>query len=202
MNGYSSTEDDEGLYGDESESVYDEAARGGRFRPFNPKMAKGGNLYKPRPSGNYVTQTQLETALTRVGGQIKTNAEATQAVNNRVNGIGVRLDSEVAKRKKDHEAFRKQLQSSSQMAILPLLLQTPPKIAVKDAAGNPVVLQSGGKPAFITTADTSSNLLPLVLLMGMGGMGGMGGSGGDGKGSDDNNMMMLMVVLLMSQQNK
>jgi hypothetical protein len=204
MNGYSTEYDESFLEDYESiDGEYDEAAPSRRFRPFQPKMAKGGNLYKSRPqtgTGNYVTQTQLEAALTRVGGQIKTNAEATEAVNKRVNGTGVRLDEEIARRRKADEGVRKQIQSSSQMSILPLLLQTAPTITVKDASGQPAALAAapvGAKNTVsITASQSSTTLLPLVLLMGMGGL------GGDGKGSDDNNMMLLMMVLLMSQQTK
>jgi hypothetical protein len=201
MNEYSTEYDESSLEDYEAiDGEYDEAAPSRRFRPFQPKMAKGGNLYKSRPSGNYVTQTQLEAALSRVGGQIKTNAEATEAVNKRVNTTGIRLDEEIARRKKGDEGVRKQIQSAGQMGILPLLLQTPPKIVVKDAAGQPAALKAapaGDKNTVsITASDSSSNLLPLVLLMGMGGF------GGEGKSSDDNNMMLLMIVLLMSQQTK
>ena len=44
-----------------------------------PRTAPGRGLYQPRPSSNYVTQTQLQTALAKVGQQINTNSEANMA---------------------------------------------------------------------------------------------------------------------------
>jgi hypothetical protein len=198
MNGY--TEYDESLLEDyeSGEPETDEAARPRTFQPLRKPKGPQAPLYKPpTPNGTYVTHRQLETALTRVGAQIKTNVDATQAVTSRANSIGVRLDGEIAKRKKDHETVRKQLQNSSQMAILPLLLQTPPKITVTDDTKG-AIQGSDNKPKSVSITDTSSsNLLPLVLIMSMGGMG--GGLGSDSKDSGDNNMMMLMAVLLLSQ---
>jgi len=193
MNDY--TESDESLLEDYESG--DEAAPSRRFQPLRPPKRPQGPLYQPpTPNGSYVTHRQLETALARVGGQIKTNTDATQALTSRANSIGVRLDGETATRKKQHETVRKQLQNSSQMAILPLLLQTPPKITVTtDTSG--AVKGSDNLNKTIAITDTSSNLLPLILIMSMGGMG--GGFGSDSKDSGDNNMMMLMAVLLMSQ---
>src|SRR5437763_2875997 len=63
-------------------------------KPYRPRVPSGRGLYKQRPTGNYVTQVQLQAALARVGQQIKTNATATKAVS-------ARVDKEMIARKKE-----------------------------------------------------------------------------------------------------
>lgn len=194
MNGYESDEgfesvadlleDIESDESDESDESEERTRR--RTRPFRAKVPSGRGLYKPRPSGNYVTQVQLQAALTRVGGQIKTNAEATKALSGRVNTITKRVDDEAIARKKEIGAVKKEVSSARQMGILPLLLTSTPKLKSITIAGT----TSPASAEF----ERQDNLLPLVLLMGSGGLG-----GGDGKGSDDN-MMMMMAVLMAGQK--
>jgi hypothetical protein len=200
MNGYESEEsfdsvadllDD--IESEESEeSIESEERTRPRSRPIRPRVPSGRGLFRPRPpigagGGNYVTQVQLQSALTRVGAQIKTSADATKALSGRVNTISQRVDDEATARKKDVAAIKKEVSSARQMGILPLLLTSTPELTEITIAG--------------TTSPASAkfkrqdNLLPLVLLMGSGGLGGSG----DSKGSDDN-MMMMMAVLLSSQR--
>src|SRR5262245_13807683 len=75
----------------------DERVRRRRVRPRTPS---GQGLYRSRPSNNGVTQAQLQTALTRVGQQIKEGSTATQQLAGRVNTLVDRLDKEIASRKK------------------------------------------------------------------------------------------------------
>jgi hypothetical protein len=193
MNGYESDEGIESvaelledIESDESDEA--EASRSNRFRRLpavRPKLPSGQGLFRQRPSSQNVTQVQLQAALTRVGAQIKTNADATKTVGTRVNTVNNRVDAEIAARKKETGAIKKELSSGKMMGILPLLLTKPPKLTkiTVDPTSHAVTSQEYEK---------QDNLLPLVLLMGMGGMGG-------GEGQSENNMMPLLMVLMLSK---
>lgn len=193
---YESDEMFTGFADDTESDESDEAIR--RRRPFRPRVPTGRGLYSPRPNTQHVTQVQLQTALARVGRQIKENADATRAVGAKVNETNARLDKEAAERKKQMEAAQKAIKKSRETTILPLLLASKPKldpqtvlvpVLGKDAAGKDVVTQVPVLAPGTKIADTSDNLLPLVLLMGM---------GGDdfGKGGDDNTMLLMALVLM------
>ena len=181
---------------DYGEADYSEARRGGRRSP--PRTASGSGLSTPRPSSQYVTQTQLQTALTKVGAQIKTNSDAITSVSNRVSTQTELLTKEVAARKKESEQIKRDLRQTREMAaILPLLSQ-PSSVQLTAAA-----VPTGTTPpkALVDSGDTLSTLLPFLLLGGMGGSSsGSGGGGGGGMfgsgGGDDSSSMMMMVLLL------
>jgi len=168
---------------DESDEEFDdERSR----RPFRAKVPTGKGLFKARHAqgaqGNAVTQGQLQEALARVGGQIKAESDAVKALSARVNT----LDTDVAKTRKVVGSTRKEAANSRMMSILPLLLQKPPELTITRTS--PTDANSPVKDVAIKSS--SDNLLPLILLMGMGGTG-----GDNGKGSDDNSMLMMALVL-------
>ena len=161
--------------------------RGGRRGSPRPKVPSGQGLYKPRPTGNYVTQVQLKSAMDRVGAQIKTNADATKAVNTRVNVVNDRVDKETATRKKENADLNKKIKKSQEAGLLPLLLQKAPEKETKTLTGVTVNGVANQNIEVVTNVkQPSDNLLPLLLIMGMGG----------GMGSDDSSMGLMAVALL------
>jgi hypothetical protein len=185
----------ENLESDESDEA-DIERRRQRFR--QPRTATGRSLYPQRPSTNYVTQVQLQTALARVGQQIQTNSKAVAAVNSRINTISseqTRLSSalkkETEERKKELEAQKKNFNQTVQLlSILPLLSRPQTKTITTTANG----LASGDK-VVVDGSDTLTALLPLLLV---GGLGGSGGLGSSSEGGMDN--LLLPIVLIASQQ--
>jgi hypothetical protein len=171
---------------DESDDTESDEERS-TFRRFRPKVASGNNLFKGRPQGNYVTQVQLQSALTRVGSQIKVESDAIKGLSTRVNSIG----SDIVKTRRTVGAVKKEVSNDRMMSILPLLLTKPPVLKSFTATTGTGATE---KTEDVTVTDSvfekQDNMLPLLLLMGMGGMG-----GGDGKG-DDNSMMLMALVLL------
>jgi len=149
--------------------------------------------FKSRPAPGapqYVTQTQLEAALTRSDGKIKTVADGVTQINTRLNGLAVAAKKEADERKKTLDAQNKDINQKLQlMAMLPVLT-TAPTTKITD---------NGGTVQDVEIQDTSSlnKLLPLLLVTGMGGTGGFGGndSGGDGGGG----MMMMALVLALAK---
>jgi hypothetical protein len=182
----------EDIGSDESDDEANSFNRG-RLRAIRPKVPSGQGLFRSRPTGQNVTQVQLQAALARVGAQIKTNADATKAIGTRANTVNSRLDAEFAARKKETVAIKKDLSSSRMMSILPLLLTKPPELksfTTTDETG-------ASQTTTVTKSEYAAqdNLLPLILLMGMGGFG-----GGDSKSGDDSMAMMLPLVLILSTQ--
>src|SRR5215218_8228999 len=154
------------LEDDESDDS-DEATRRQRFRG-RPRTATGRGMYTPRPQGNYVTQTQLQTALAKVGEQLRTNSNAIAAVTTRVNTVAAGQTKQIA-------ALRSELNNTRQMSILPLLLSRPPAIeslAIKsatDAAGTTIppgsnITNTAGTELQVDAKykSDSNNMLPLV----------------------------------------
>lgn len=187
--GYDSVfEMDESDESDES----DEARRGGGRRRgrrggSRPKVPSGQGLYKPRPNGTYVTQIQLKSAMDRVGGQIKQNADATKAVNTRVDVVNDRVDKETVARKKENADLNKKFKKGQEASLLPLLLQKAPEKETKTISGVTVNgVQNQTLDVVTNVKQPSDNLLPLLLIMGMGG----------GMGSDDSSMGILAIALL------
>ncbi len=153
---------------DEVDEALDEARRGGRRPPV--RTSGGGNTYRPRPNNNFVTQAQLQAALGRVSGQIATNSTAIKTVDGRVRGLTseqVRVTSalrkEIAERKKDAEAVRREIQSTREMAaILPIVAKNNPIVGLLALGMGGGSFLGGGGSA--TAGDTSSWLLPAIVL--------------------------------------
>jgi hypothetical protein len=124
----------------------------------------------------------------RVGAQIKTNADATKAVNTRVNVANDRIDKEAATRKKEDAELNKKIKKGQEASLLPLLLQKAPEKEVRTLSGVTVNGVAGQTVEVVTNVkQPSDNLLPLLLIMGM---------GGGGMGSDDSSMGLMAVALL------
>src|SRR5258707_6937067 len=181
----------------DSESEAAEAARPIRKPSSQPS-------FKPRPAPNapqYVTQTQLETSLTRVDGKVKTFAESISTVSSRIAAISASLKKEADERKKTGEGLNKDINQKMQMlGLLPLLI---PQKSAALAPGTLADANGANIPA-VATPDANSaldSLLPLLMISGMGGTGGSGGFGfgSDGSGSDGS-MMMLALVLALSNK--
>jgi hypothetical protein len=158
--------------------------------------------YKPRPAPgtpNAVTQAQLEAALARVDGKIKTVVTSVSTIHSRLNSIAASSKKEAEERKKGLEGQGKDINQKLQLlALLPLLIQTPSTTLnaatpLKDSAGNPINTIS------VPDTNTMDSILPLLLVSGLGSYsGGGGGLGlGDGSGSDSS-MMLLALVLAFS----
>ena len=191
-------ESDEG-----SDEGFDEAKSWSRQRP---KTATGKSAYSPRPTAQYVTQTQLQTALAKVGSQISTNSSAINKVGGQVSQVLGTVKKEVAERKKDASSLKNNLSQTQQMAaILPLLAQTSSLTLSApvpvDATGG-----SGGTPQIdsgVTLPIQSNNMnlmLPLLLMTGIGdGSSGGGGLFG-GSGTDNSSLMMLALVMAMGNK--
>ncbi len=175
----------------ESESESAEAARG-RGAPRRPSSQPS---FKPRPSPTapqYVTQAQLEAALARSDGKIKTIADGVSTISARINATSTAARRESEERKKAIDTQGKDLNQKMQlMAMLPVLI-TPKTAKVLDIDG--VTTDN-----VVVPDDSSLNkLLPLLLVTGMGGTGGFGASG-DSSGDSSNSMMMMAMVLALGR---
>jgi hypothetical protein len=184
-----------------------------------PRKPSSQPSYKPRPvpgTPNGVTQAQLEAALTRVDGKIKTVSDGVSTISSRLSSIASATKKEVDERKKTVDTTSKDLNSKLMMlAILPALVQPtytiPPVVIPAGTAlpggstASPVSLQyasASGQPANpvggavdVSPDSNTLNLMLPVLVMAGGGM----GLGTDSTGSSDTNtMMMLALVLAMS----
>ena len=173
----------------------DESDAEARTRWQRPKVASGSGLFRQRPGTTYVTQQQMQLALARVSAQIKTNSTAVATLTTRVNTVNDTIKKEQAARKKDSEAIRGDVRQMRDMTmLLPFLSGSTTRSMTANTAG----LQQGDK--VLIQGDTFSQLMPLLLLGGMGsGGGGMFGGSGSSGGSD-NSMMMMMMVLAMSNR--
>src|SRR4029453_15283991 len=147
---------------DESEEPIEADEERARFRPFRPKVPSGKGLFRGRPESRYVTQIQLQSALTRVGGQIKATADATKTLSTRVNTLG----TDVSKVRKDVAAVRKEASSGRMMSMLPMLMMKPPALKT-------IQLEGEATPTKVTSAEFEAPdmLLPLMLMLLGGGLG-------------------------------
>jgi len=187
---------DEMFEADEADEA-DEAAPPWKRRAPRPSVATGRGLYRPRPTTQYVTQAQLETALAKVGGQIRTNSSAISTLNNRVAGASAVAKKEAADRKKDTTALKNNLSQTQQMAAIMPLLTQPQHITVSetidDDNGNPQI--PSNTELLVNGNNTTSLLLPLLLMSSVGGGDSSSGGGIFGGGGDNSTLMMLALVL-------
>jgi hypothetical protein len=203
-NGYVETEDLEDLV--EALEEYDEeddlAERRRKSRRPPPPTSSGNGLYQQRPSGN-VTQAQLQTAMARVGAQIKTNSDAIKTLNARVATVSsdqarhaAALRKEAADRKRETAALRNQVQRASQNSLLLFLLTQPKTVGPTTTADKVGGVDVGvGTKLVVQQGDGASSLLPILLLAG--GLGGGGGGGGDGQASTNEGIDPLVAVAMM-----
>jgi hypothetical protein len=184
------------MEGFESES---EAAERAPFR--RPSSVPS---FRPRaPSApTYVTQPQLEAALTRVDGKIKTVTDSSASVSARVAALHASSKKEAEERKKSVDTQSKDLNQKVQLlALLPLLIQSPSASNPNVAGGN--LLDGSGNAITAVNVPSTNKLdavLPLLLVSGLGsGGGGLFGGGSDGTGGSDNSMMLLALVLAFAK---
>ena len=144
--------------------------------------------FKPRPAPgtpNAVTQAQLEAALSRVDGKIKTVADGVSTISTRVASLSVASKKEAEERKKGVEGTGKDLnQKLMMLAILPALVQPTFTVPAIPAGGAAVPAQT------ISPNPNALNLmLPVLSIAGS-------GFGTSSDGSSDTNMMMMMALVL------
>lgn len=176
----------------ESES---EAAEGRGARA--PRRPSSQPSFKQRPAPGapgYVTQTQLEAALTRSDAKIKTVADGVSTINSRLSGLSAAAKKEAEERKKSVDSQNKDLNQKLQlMAMLPVLMT--PSTATPDP---PIHVAGSTDTLSVLVPDSSpmNKLLPLLLISGLGSAGGVG-LGGDSSSDGGSSMMMLALVLAL-----
>lgn len=144
--------------------------------------------FKQRPSPStpmYVTQTQLEAALSRVDGKIKTVSDGVSTINSRLTSLSTSLKKEADARKKTTESQGKDLNNKVMMlSILPALVQ--PTFTIP-------AIGSGGAPQQTISANPNALglLLPLLAVVGT-------GTGDGTSSSSDNSMMFMMLALVLA----
>ena len=142
----------------------------------NVPTAPGRNPYRAPAEAGYVTQKQLEEALTRVGVDIKRNAVGIKTINSRLNGITTRVDDVVGVNKIQSREIGKLDRRTKADAVLELVgsLQQNGGLtafqAFKSAVGggligdgtgtfgNPLVL--GGIGLLLSNPNILGNILP------------------------------------------
>jgi hypothetical protein len=180
------------------ESEYEFAER----RPI-PKPSSKPSFQKRTPP-SYVTQVQLEAALARVDGKIKTVVDGMSSVNSRLNSLTSTIKKENEDRKKDVEAQKRDVNQKVQMlALLPLLTPRPtftiPAVITPGTATTAASFATGASTTIqADSGGTLNALLPLLLISGIGGSGGLGG--GTDSGMDSS--MLLVLALVLGQPNK
>jgi hypothetical protein len=182
----------------ETEFEGEAARRGGPPKPSSKPS------FKPRPTQAtpmYVTQPQLEAALTRVDGKIKTVSEGVSTINSRLASLAAAAKKEAEERKKTTESQGKDLnQKLMMLAILPALVQPTFNIPAQNITLT--AAQTGGTGA-ITTAVTipgqsniSSTSTALTAMLPVLAIAGTGTDGGFG--SDNSTMMMMALAVALS----
>ena len=148
--------------------------------------------FQPRTPPSYVTQVQLEAALTRVDGKIKAVTDGVSTLTSRVNTLNSTIKKENEERKKEGESQKKDLNQKVQLlALLPMLTKPPTyTITAKAIDGtnptSPVTLSPD-------PGGSLNALLPLLLVSGLGSSSGGIGLGGD-SGSDNSLLLMALVL--------
>src|SRR5262249_36512046 len=124
-----------------------------------PRRPSSQPSFRPRPSPGTapgVTQAQLEAALTRVDGKIKTVADGVSTISSRVATLTTAAKKEADERKKGVEGSNKDLnQKLMMLAILPALVQPSFTITANKLGA--------GTPAADTKISADSNALNLML---------------------------------------
>lgn len=179
---YANPEDYDASFDESLDEDYDEARarQRPRPRPMPPRLptAQASSYRPPMPAavaGSPVTQTQLREVIARFNTALTTNGKAITQVDGRTRALATeqqRLDGglrrELADRKKEISAVRRDLQSTREVsAILPLLSTLAPGNALVSFA--PLLLL-GNDVSGSDAAGASSNSGGLL-----GGLGGMGG---------------------------
>ena len=193
-------EDDSDLAEDEELFAEDDSDLAERRRNFNRKRASmrtkpvrpgalpaGKGLFKPRPTGQYATQAQLQAGLNRVGAEIRKTAQAIKTMTAQINKINsdlsaanARQDTEIAKISSDLKKTGEGGKKQNEMFMLMTLLQKQPELEATPNADKDAAKRITDN----VQIKKQDNLLPLLLMSGMSGMGG-----------GDNNMMLVALAL-------
>jgi hypothetical protein len=186
-----------------------------------PKRPSSQSSFKPRPAAGTpsgVTQAQLEAALSRVDGKIKTVADGVSTLSSRIGSLTSATKKEIDERKKTVDNTSKDLNSKLMLlAILPSLTQPTYTIPAVQIPANATLTGAGaatigttavplqylpsGQPAAAigSSVDVSpdSNTLNLLLpLLAVAGSGLGFGTDSTGSGGFDNNAMMMLALVL------
>jgi hypothetical protein len=172
-----------------------------------PKRPSPASSYKARTAPGAappVTQAQLEAALARVDGKIKTVADGVSTISSRINGLAAAAKKEADVRKKSTDNTSKDLNSKLQMlALLPLLVQ-PPTATLTPGAGTTLTGPNGNLATAQVALQDSSTLdaiLPLLLVSGMGTGTGSSGGFGFGDGSDGGMLLLALALAFSGKKN-
>jgi hypothetical protein len=162
---------------------------GGRgSRP--PRTALGQSYYRPRPIANFVTQTQLQSALTRVRNDVRANATGIKAVHRRIVGVEGRQAKNNLQQARQIAAVKNDLKKTKDMNLIMFLLTRPKtshNVTSSEATVGGATIPAGSK--LVYESGSGSTMLPLLLMFAMGGLG--GDSGGD------SGMNMLLPLMLL-----
>jgi hypothetical protein len=163
-----------------------------------PKRPSSQPSFKPRPSPGTptgVTQAQLEAALSRVDGKIKTVADGVSTINSRLASIASATKKEVEERKKGVDTQSKDLNQKLQMlALLPLLIQSQGATVAATLTGPNGTALPGTTQVALQDTSTLDSILPLLLVSGLGGTSSSGGLGLGGDGSDGGIMLLALAL--------
>ena len=177
---YAQAEDYEAAFDEALDEDYGEAR--GRVGPqamSRVPTARGSTYRPPVPAamaGSAVTQAQLKEVVDRFNTALTTNGKAITQVDGRTRALDGGLRREMADRKKEISAVRRDLQSTREVgAIIPLLNLLAPGNTLVALA--PMLLLGNDVSASATGSDSASSTASSGLLGSLGLGGGAGGSG-------------------------
>lgn len=154
-----------------------EAVRRPNQRRRSVPTGQGVDYYRQPPSKTFVTQAQLQAALSKISKDVKSNAAGIKTVNGRVDAISSEQKRLMASNKKEIEKLKSGLQMA---AILPLLTS---KTITVPAGGDIGGTRVTAETKLQVAPSGISALLPMFLL-------------GDGMGGGDNSNMLFMALAL------
>lgn len=183
------------------ESEFDsEAARGGK----GIRKPSSAPSFKQRPAPStpaYVTQPQLEAALGRVDGKIKTVSDGMSTINSRLTALSAAVKKEADERKKATSQNADLNQKLQLLALMPLLVQ--PSTGTLTGTGlfinNNPIPATGLPIALPDPSGTLDSILPMLMVSGMGSgsSGGLNLGGGDGS---DGSMLIMALALAFANR--
>ncbi len=155
--------------------------------------ARPGRYAQPPPQRGMVTRREFQEALDKVRNDVAQNARAISSVGTQIDALSKRTQRETKALRDEVTRSRDETRNTLQtLAILPLL-----------ASGGTVQVLDTTSPTqqmvLVTTPpDSLMQVLPLLMLSGLGGMGGTGASPGTGMDSG----LMLAVALMAAGGKK
>lgn len=171
----------------DGESDYSERRR--RWRPV-PRPS-GRSPTPPQQQQGFVSRTEYNAAMESVRAQLTAASNGLRALDGRVNTLAQgqeRMGRDLAARRRETEALRRDLRQTREMAaLLPLISNTSRTVRI----GNQDVLAPSG--------NNLGAIAPLLLL-GVGDSSGPGGMGGSDGGGGMGGMMLPLVLILASSR--